>query len=73
MAGDPGGEMFETVYCVGTGDSFNIGEGLSTDIRDRVYQITKIQSARDEDVNAHSMVATLCFVNIAQTDLCAKV
>jgi hypothetical protein len=74
IAVDPGGKIFETVYCVGTGDVYYIGEGLGTDIREQLYHIAKLQSERDEAVNEYTVVAAaLAKVNTAQTALYAKV
>ncbi len=32
IAVDPGGKVFETIYCTGTGDVFYVGAGLSSSI-----------------------------------------
>jgi hypothetical protein len=48
---DPGGKVFETIYCVGTGDVFYVGAGLSDSIHYNLNRISKLQSDLDEDID----------------------
>jgi hypothetical protein len=74
IAVDPGGKIFETVYCVGTGNVFYIGEGLGSDMREQLYRIGKLQSERDDLVNEYpDVVQALAKVNTAKTALYNKV
>ena len=45
------GKTFETIYCVGTGDIFYVGDGLGHLIQRHLQKISHIQSNRDNEVN----------------------
>lgn len=51
IACDPGGNIYETIYCDGTGDVFYLGAGLGDEIRKILSQIKRLQSERDDSVN----------------------
>jgi hypothetical protein len=51
LAVDPGGKVFETIYCIGTGDVFYVGAGLSDCIHYNLNRISHLQSSLDKDVD----------------------
>ena len=68
------GKTFETIYCVGTGDVFYIGEGLGTLIQHQLRWISRLQSDRDKLVNLSSpILASQLKVESASASLYSKV
>jgi hypothetical protein len=51
IAVDPGGKVFETIYCIGTGDVFYVGAGLSDSIHYNLNIISELQRVMDNEVN----------------------
>ena len=56
IAVDPGGKVFETINCIGTGDIFYLAPGLSDTIRYNLNRIGYIQSKIDNDTNVNGAV-----------------